>query len=103
MTVFAELIAFDKDVEGYITYVFKLLDEYSINKLQSEYLMTVQYYNWVSDPINIGDKGYVKIKEVKAGIDQWWDGKQHNYYKFDDTIFYKFIPYIVKSSTEIIL
>lgn len=103
MTIFAELIAFDKDIEGYITYVFKLLDEYSINKLQSEYLMTVQYYNWVSDPINIGDIGYVKVKEVKAGIDQWWDGKQHNFYKFDDMIFYKFIPHITKSSTEVIL
>jgi hypothetical protein len=66
--------------------------------------MTVQYYNWVSDPINIGDKGYVKVKEVRAGIDQWWDGLKHNYYKYDDVVFYKFVPIQdIKQEHEIIL
>lgn len=104
ITVFGELVASSKDMEGYITYVFKLLDECSIQKVDSNYLMTVQYYNWVSDPINIGDKGYVKVKEVRAGIDQWWDGLKHNYYKYDDVVFYKFVPIQdIKQEHEIIL
>lgn len=103
ITVFGKLVASSKDIDGYVTYVFEMLDQISINEIQSPYLMTVQYYNWIADPINIGDKGYVKIKEVKAGVDQWWDGTKHNYYKYDDVVFYKFVPYQEKQDQEIIL
>lgn len=103
ITVFGELVASKKDLEGYVTYVFKLLDDYSIKEINSSYLMTVRYYNWQDDPVNIGDKGYVKVKEVKAGIDQWWDGTKNNYYRYDDVIFYKFVPYQDPNQTEFIL
>lgn len=103
ITVFAELVASKQDLEGYITYVFKLLDDYSIQQINSSYLMAVRYYNWVGDPILIGDKGYVKVKEVKAGIDQWWDGIKMNVYKYDDIIFYTFVPYQEPHQKEFIL
>jgi hypothetical protein len=103
ITVFGELVASQKDLEGYITYVFKLLDDYSIKEMNSSYLMAVRYYNWQDEPVTIGSKGFVKVKEVKAGVDQWWDGVKNNYYRYDDVIFYKFIPYIEDHQNEIIL
>lgn len=103
ITVFGELVASKKDIEGYITYVFKLLDDYSIQQINSSYLMAVRYFNWVADPIDIGDKGYIKVKEVKAGIDQWWDGNKMIYYKYDDVIFYTFVPYQETYQKEFIL
>lgn len=102
-TVFGELVAQTQDIDGYITYVFKMLDEDSIKEINSCYLMLVQYYNWNSDPIPIGAKGFVKFKEVRAGIDKWWDGDKHIHYKYDDCVFYKFVPLTDKISHEIIL
>jgi hypothetical protein len=81
----------------------EMLDEDSIKEINSCYLMLVQYYNWNSDPISIGAKGFVKFKEVRAGIDKWWDGDKHIHYKYDDCVFYKFVPLTDKISHEIIL
>lgn len=102
-TVLGQLVAKSEDVDGYITYVFKILDEENVKYAKSPYLMLIQYYNWVSNPIQIGEKGFVKYKEVEGGVDTWWDGEQHHYYKQDDCVFYKFIPIQNNYNCDIIL
>lgn len=88
MTVLAQLVASDTDSCGYITYVFKRLDE--LNK-DSQYIMCVRYPNWEHKRINLGEKGYLSILEVKAGKDTWFDGKEMIPYKYNAIQFLKFI------------
>ncbi len=97
-TILGKLIASNTDVEGYTTYVFKKLDQQ-----HDEYLMCVRYPNWNSVLINLGDIGFVKYSCVEAGIDQWWDGVKMNKFKYDDVIFYKFIPQTEESTNEFFL
>lgn len=90
MTVHAELVEYYKDIENYITYVFQVLDEDNIQEI-GKYLMCVQYPNWNQETITIGDIGFLKVKYVQAGIDQWFDGVSKHFYRYDDIIFLKFI------------
>lgn len=84
-----ELIAFKEDC-GYITYVFKNLDECDA---LHQYLMCVRFPNWECGTLNIGDKGFVKFREVIAGIDKWYDSDTDTFvpYKFTDIHFLSFI------------
>ena len=88
MTVLAQLVASDTDNLGYITYVFKRLDE--LNK-DSQYIMCVRYPNWDHKRVNLGEKGYLSILEVKAGKDTWFNGKEMIPYKYSAIQFLKFI------------
>lgn len=103
MTILAQLVAKSKDIDNYETYVFKLLDEDSITKMNQSYVMCVRYPNWEAEEVNIGQVGYVKVHEVRAGIDQWFDGQQMNYYKYSDIIFYKFISKPQDQTNELFL
>lgn len=103
ITLHAKLLEAVCDIEGYITYVFEILDQQRQNLTESDYLMCVRYPNWEQSPINKGDQGYLNVKEVHAGIDQWYDGSKMIYYKYDDIIFYKFIKETQPSSDIIIL
>ena len=91
ITIHAKLLEALCDIAGYTTYVFQILDQDRTYLVESDYLMCVRYPNWDSPEIKKGDKGYLEVKEVNAGIDQWFDGNNMNYYKYDDIIFYKFI------------
>lgn len=97
-TILGKLVAECTDIEGYTTYVFQKVDQQ-----QSEYLMCVRFPNWNCSPISIGEIGFVKYAPVRAGIDQWWDGQSMNKFKYDDIIFYKFIPKPENSSNELFL
>lgn len=91
MIIYAELVAKDTDPYNYTTYVFAVLDDKMIETIGSLYVMCVQFPNWEQDVINIGDRGYLRYKEVRAGIDEWFDGTAFNYYKYSNVIFEKFI------------
>ena len=91
MTVFAELLELFQDFEGYITYVFKLLDNDEISRLETKLIMCVRYPNWQTPLVNKGDIGYLNFKEVTAGVDTWFDGTSFIPYKYDDIQFVKFI------------
>lgn len=97
-TVLAELVSEYRDLEGYITYVFEILDEINIQQMNARYIMCVRYPNWEHEYISIGDKGYLKIREVFAGVDEWFDGNSMQKYRYDDVIFYKFIK--IKPSAD---
>lgn len=102
-TIRAKLIASDTDLDGYITYVFQILDKNIIDRLFTDLIMCVRYPNWNHDSVKLGQIGYVKVREVKAGVDEWFDGVKMNHFKYDDVIFYKFIEEQNQPNEEIIL
>lgn len=84
-----KLITFNEDC-GYITYVFENLDKCDV---LHRYLMCVRFPNWESPMLNIGDKGFVKYREVYAGLDKWYDKESDTFvpYKFTDIHFLDFV------------
>lgn len=90
MIVHGELVAAVGDPMGYVTYVFKILDE-EFTK-DTKYVMVVKCPNWESPTLTIGDRGYVYFESWEAGKDKWWDGINMNYYKYNFTQFIKFVP-----------
>lgn len=89
MTFFSELVASHLDSFGYITYVFKNLEE-DVAAI-SRYVMCIRYPNWNHKQINIGEKGYLEFEEIRAGIDSWFNGNTMIPYKYSAIQFIRFI------------
>ena len=94
--IFAELIAI-KDSQ-YTIYVFKNLETNS-------YLMCTKLPNWQTPDINVGDKGFVLIEQVKAGQEYFNIQTQENSkYQYTNIYFKNFIKESVKiQNSEIII
>lgn len=88
-TVLAKLVAKEKDVLGYITYVFECLDV-DVAK-DSRYVMCTRYPNWNHRNIELEEVGYLNFMEVKAGVDTWFDGNKMIPYAYNGVQFIKFI------------
>lgn len=88
MTILAQLVASNTDNCGYITYVFKYLDNSSED---SRYIMCVRYPNWDHRMLKIGEKGFLSFLEIKAGEDKWFNGKEMIPYNYSTVQFLKFI------------
>lgn len=88
ITVKATLLALEEDFDGYITYVFKNLEEAPFGK---QYIMCVRFPGWIHSDININDVGYLTYKEIIAGIDSWYDGEKMIPYNYTNIIFVRFI------------
>ena len=101
MTILAELLAKSIDVQGYVVYVFKCLDEEVIK--ESPYLMCTRFPNWDHRVIDIGEVGYLNFKERLAGIDKWFDGKDFIPYRYDDVQFIRFIEKPKSSPHKLVL
>lgn len=84
MTVLAKLVAKSEDISGYITYVFKCLE-------LDEYVMCTRFPNWDHRVIKIGEIGYLNFYEIRAGIDQWFDGEKMVPYRYNNIQFDRFI------------
>ena len=84
-----KLVAKYNEDFGYITYVFECLEKYMIE--QSKYIMCVQFPNWEQKEIKLGDIGYLEFRELRAGIDKWFDGEKQIPYNYDIVQFIKFI------------
>lgn len=89
MVLLAELIASERDSLGYITYVFRVMED---NAGLSKYIMCVRYPNWDHKTLEVGDIGFLQCQEIRAGIDCWFDGKQMVPYNYNTIQFIKFIP-----------
>lgn len=89
MVALVKLVAISEDMFGYITYVFECLEEYMIK--QTKYIMTTRWPNWEHRLIEINEIGYLNFKEIRAGIDTWWDGTQMVPFKYDTVQFIKFV------------
>ena len=90
-TALVELVSEYTDYFGYITYVFKYLDNFDINVHNCKIMVCTRYPNWNCRELKIGDTGYVEVEIVRAGIDTWFDGKKQVPYKNNATRFMKFI------------
>lgn len=99
VTIHGKLIAKEHDLGGYITYVFKDLDN---NTFGHSYLMVTRWPNWQHKNVEIGDIGYLTYKEVIAGVDKWWDGSNFIPYNYTNLIFIKFVKKVDNSKDIII-
>ena len=70
-----------------------------------KYIMCTKHPNWQTKPIKIGDKGFLKVKEINAGVDTWYNDALDKKvaYKYDGIQFFDFILEKQKETDEIIL
>lgn len=102
MTVHAQLVAVERDIMDYTTYVFKNLDKAPFGH---NYIMCTRWPNWQCGPVELNDVGYLTYNEVVAGRDSWFDketGKEVPY-NYSNLVFIKFVPDKPDTSKEIIL
>lgn len=88
MIALVQLVASEIDSLGYITYVFKRLEDYTD---LTKYIMAIQYPNWDHKKLELGDIGYLHYEEIRAGIDKWFDGTQMVPYNYNTIQFIKFV------------
>lgn len=88
LTIKARLVASDSDGMGYTNYVFENLN---FTGIDDQFILCVRFPNWNHANVNILDEGYVTVRFVEAGIDQWYDGREFNTYNYTNCIFMKFI------------
>ena len=88
MTILAQLLASNRDTLGYITYVFRNLED---DRPDYKYIMAVRYPNWDHRTIELGDIGYLQYVEIRAGVDKWFDGKNMIPYNYNTIQFIKFV------------
>ena len=102
-TVYAELIAKENDILGYITYVFKCLEDNI--PFGNKYKMVTRLPNWQHRDIEINEKGYLLYKEVIAGQDKWYclETGQMVPYNYSNIYFVKFIEKKDNSNKDILL
>ena len=84
ITILAQLVAKSSDIDNYITYVF-------VDLASKEYLMCVQFPNWEHRELRLGEIGYLEYKEIRAGVDKWYDGTNFIPYNYSNIQFIKFI------------
>ena len=84
MVIKSKLLAL-KEEGGYVTYVFVDLES-------KEYLMCVQFPNWEHRSLRLGEIGFLEYKEIRAGIDTWFDGSKMIPYNYNNIQFIKLIP-----------
>ena len=89
MVALAELVADEHNPLGYITYVFKCLEEDM--KKQTPYILCTRYPNWQTRELKLGEVGYLEFEEIRAGMDKWFDGNTMIPYKYNMIQFIRFI------------
>lgn len=99
ITYHAKLVAKIADGLGYTNYVFEDLE---YQDYDYKYFMCVRFPNWNQGSIDLEDIGYVTVKYVREGIDQWYDGNELVTYKYTNIIFLKFVPEKEKSVIDTI-
>ena len=85
-----------EDTLGYINYVFEDLE---YQEHDYKYYTCIRFPNWNQAKFDIGDEGFVTLKYVREGIDEWFDGSQFIKYKYTNLIFLQFIH--LKTETNI--
>ena len=89
-----KVVASELDSLGYITYVFEYLEQ--DRRTLSPYLMCIRWPNWEHKHLDLGEIGYVEYKEIREGIDTWFDGNKLVPYRYSTVQFIKFINHIEK-------
>jgi len=73
--------------EGYTTYVFENLNT-------GDFVMCSRCPNWRGDEPRVMQDGYVEFKDVKGGVDTYFEASsgQHKFYQYTATYFLNFVP-----------
>lgn len=103
MVVFSKLLEKFSDGLGYITYVFELLDNEDKLRENTKYLMCTQPPNWNAPVIQYNEVGYLEVKPVIAGVDEWFDGAVQQKYMYNNVWFCKFVPKRPKNADDMIV
>ena len=99
MTIYGILEAIQNDVNGYVIYVFKILEDNECQLLGYKNLTCVRFPNWECRELKIGDMGYVNFEFRRAGIDCWYNGEELIPYRNNIVQFMNFI-FPGKNKTE---
>lgn len=103
ITTYCTLIDYLREINGYTTYVFQVLEDDEIKRLGTKYIMCVRYPNWSQRSFKLGDCGYLYCEEVLKGITEWWNGRTFVKHKYDHIHFIKFIPVKTEEDIDITL
>ena len=87
----AQVITYEVDYNGYVIYIFRLLDESDIELLQSNYWMCTQFPNWEHRILKEGEIGYLVYKEIVEGVDNYFDGNELKPYRYSNIQFIRFV------------
>jgi hypothetical protein len=85
------LLAQETDSQHYTTYVFEILDNDDMERLDTKYIMCVRWPNWQHRILLNGEEGFLQYKEIRAGIDTWYNGTTQIPYKYNNVQFTSFI------------
>lgn len=103
-TIYCKVLEIVHDPFGYVDYVVESLDKTQEKLLVTKYLIVTKFPNWDHRELSKGETGFLKYKEITPGVDQWFDGKDMNYYKsFEGWQFMKFIGKTPEVDQELIL
>jgi hypothetical protein len=88
-----KLLCQDTDSQGYITYVFELLESEEMNRLGNKYVMCVRWPNWDHRELRNGEVGFLSYSIIEAGVDCWYDTSSAQLipYNYTSIQFNKFI------------
>ena len=88
-TIHAKLVASAYELEKYTIYVFENLDADG----EFKYITVTRLPNWEQPQLKVGDIGYLEYKEVRAGIDKWYNRDLGKFldYGFSEIYFIKFV------------
>lgn len=103
MVVLGKLLEKFNDGLGYVIYVFELLDNEDKLREKTKYIMCTQPPNWNAQEIQYDEVGYLEVKPVIAGVDEWFDGNTQQKYRYTNIWFIKFIPKHDKNSDDMIV
>ena len=103
VTIYCQLVAYEHDCLGYITYVFKCLEPNP--GFGHNYVMVTRLPNWDHRPIDLEEIGYLTFNEVVAGKDKWYcpESGQFIPYNYTNIYFIKFVKKVDNSKKDIIL
>ncbi len=92
---YVKLLAYKEELGDYVIYVFKNLGEHD---MYNEYIMCTKFPRWQTEPLSIGEVGFLKYKIIVAGSDSWYDRENQEMisYKYSNIQFLEF----VKEATE---
>lgn len=100
LTLHVKLITKIEDLLGYKTYVFQDLDQESTDY---KYIMCTEFPNWDSYHPDINQEGFVNVRYIQAGVDQWFDGHSFKTYRYSNIQFLKFIPQTLPEDSSLVL
>lgn len=97
ITYHAKILTYKENPGGYIVYAFEDIDN------PGTYGLCTLLPNWELNVLKIGDTGYIKCREIRAGKDTWFNFEDNKFipYKYDGIYIEDFV--LDKKDTNLII